>query len=177
MFSCASEDEASSSTPFHAVFGFLIMLLLTLVGVHFQGLNMSPLTTHYAAMVLFIIAVFIYSIAFAGIKVGPHNTSYLPIFNFICLTSGIIACELLVYILIPTFWLLIINLCATLVEVLRRWYKQISARLIDDLVLDTSSHLLQKIHQSASKAFAGFTLTHCSTEKEEDKSFQNAEIV
>ena len=165
MFCCASEDESSSSTPFHAVFGFLIMLLLTLVGVHFQGLNMSPLTTHYATMVLFIIAVFIYSIAFAGIKIGPHNTSYLPIFNFICLTSGIIACELLVYILIPAFWLLIINLCATLVEVLRRWYKQ------------TSSHLLQKIHQSASKAFAGFTLTHCSTEKEEDNGFQNAEIV
>ena len=162
-----SDYEVSSSTPLHAVFGFLIMLLLAVVGIHFQGLNMSPLSTHYATMVLFIIAVVIYSIAFAGIKLGPHNTSYLPIFNFICLTSGTLACELLVSILIAPFWLLIVNLCAILLEVLRRWYKQIPE----------SGALLQKIYQSAFKAFTGFILTQCGARKEDDNGFQNVDIV
>lgn len=162
-----SEDEVSSSTPLHAVFSFLIMLLLALVGIHCQGLNSSPLSTHYATMVLFIIAVVIYSIAFAGIKLGPHNTSYLPTFNFICLTSGTLACELLVSILIAPFWLLIVNLCVILLEVLRRWSKQILE----------SGALLQKIYQSAFKAFTGFILTHCGARKEEDDGFQNIDIV
>jgi hypothetical protein len=38
---------------FHAAFGCLIMLLLSLVGVHFQALGTSPLKTQYATMVLF----------------------------------------------------------------------------------------------------------------------------
>ena len=72
-------------------------------------------------------AIVIYSIAFVGIRVGPQksqNRSYLPFFVSICLTTGTLACELLLYILITPFWLLIINLCAILVEVLHRWYQQ-----------------------------------------------------
>jgi hypothetical protein len=132
MFNCGSEElKVSSSTPFHAAFGFLITILIGLVGVHFQGLGVSPLRTHFATMLLFLMAVVIYSIAFVGIKVGAHNTSYhyLPLFKFICLISGTIACELLVSILIAALWLLIINLCAILVEVLRRWYQPIFDRL------------------------------------------------
>jgi hypothetical protein len=40
-------------TQFHATFGCLIMLLLSLVGVYFQALGTSPLKTQYATMVLF----------------------------------------------------------------------------------------------------------------------------
>ena len=130
IFNCGSEEEVNFSTPFHAAFGFLITLLLALVGVHFQGLGVSPLKTHFATILLFLMAVVIYSIAFVGIKVGAHNTSYryLPLFNFICLISGTLACELLVSILITPLWLLIINLCAILVEVLRRCYQPIFDR-------------------------------------------------
>jgi hypothetical protein len=40
-------------TQFHVAFGYLIILLLSLVGVNFQALSTSPLKTQYATMVLF----------------------------------------------------------------------------------------------------------------------------
>jgi len=70
--------------------------------------------------------VVIYGIAFLGIKLGPQNAAYLFFFFFkmICVTSAILACELLAYILVGPLRLFLINLCGSLVEVLRRWYKQ-----------------------------------------------------
>ena len=69
-----------------------------------------------------------YATSFSGRRIilQPHNKEYHPIFRWICLVCGIIACELLVAILIFLFWLFIINLCTILVEeILRLWYQQI----------------------------------------------------
>ena len=124
FFNCASEKEVSS-TKFHEPLNFLITIILGVLGVHYQGLGISPLKEHGAIMLFFIMAAVIYSIAFLGIKLGPQNANYLPIFKFLCVTCAILACELLLSILVDHLRLVMINLCGILVELLRRWYKQI----------------------------------------------------
>ena len=109
----------------HALLAFLISFLAALIGLHFQVLGISPLETHFALILLFIIAKIIYSIAYAEIKLQPPDVD-LPIFRFICLVSGVIAIELLVAIIISPFWLFMVNLCPILIiGVLRHLYQQI----------------------------------------------------
>ena len=108
----------------HALLAFLISFLAALIGLHFQVLGVSPLETHFALILLFIIATIIYSIAYAEIKLQPPDVD-LPIFRFICLVSGVIAIELLVAIIISPFWLFMVNLCPILIiGVLRHLYQQ-----------------------------------------------------
>uniref|UniRef100_A0A7N2MNR6 Uncharacterized protein n=1 Tax=Quercus lobata TaxID=97700 RepID=A0A7N2MNR6_QUELO len=65
---------------FHALLAFLISFLAALIGLHFQVLGVSPLQTHFALILLFIIATIVYSIAYAEIKLQPPGAD-LPIFR------------------------------------------------------------------------------------------------
>ena len=120
FFNCAREKEVRSSTKFHEPLNFLITIILGVLGAHYQGLGISPLKEHGAIMLLFIMVVVIYSIAFLGIKVGPRNAKYLPMFKFLCVTCAILACELLLSILVDHLRLLTINSCGILIELIRR---------------------------------------------------------
>uniref|UniRef100_A0A2N9FP78 Uncharacterized protein n=1 Tax=Fagus sylvatica TaxID=28930 RepID=A0A2N9FP78_FAGSY len=73
-----------------------------------------------AMMPFFIMAVVIYGTAFLGIKLGPQNADYIPILRFVCVTSAILAFELLASSLVDPLRLLVINICGILVELLRR---------------------------------------------------------
>nr|POF21189.1 hypothetical protein CFP56_06989 [Quercus suber] len=101
---CASDEARGFFEAFHTLLAFLISFLAALIGLHFQVLGVSPLETHFALILLFIIATIVYSIAYAEIKLQPPDAD-LPIFRFICLVSGVIAIELLVAIIISPFWL------------------------------------------------------------------------
>uniref|UniRef100_A0A7N2M2Q7 Uncharacterized protein n=1 Tax=Quercus lobata TaxID=97700 RepID=A0A7N2M2Q7_QUELO len=72
------QQELGSSMTVHGIFGFLIILLLTLLQVNYQNSG-NPFETHGATMLLFILAVFVYAIALAGISQPTPNSSYLPI--------------------------------------------------------------------------------------------------
>ena len=134
-------------------------------------------------MPFFIMAVVIYVTAFLGIKLGPQNADYLPILKFLCVISAIFACELLASILFDPLRLAMINLCGILVELIRRWYKQIyellytpAANLVHNITFD----LFQKIYQSqfrksASQAFNMFTLF--GGKQDQDDGGQIADIV
>ena len=111
---------------FHEPFVFLVTLLAFLVGLHFQALNISPLETHFAIILLLIIVAALYSITYASPIFQTHNTEYLPIFRPTCLAFGILTCELLISLLISPLWWFLINLCISLiVEILRRWHQPI----------------------------------------------------
>ena len=77
-FICGSQQELGSCTTIHIFFGFLITLLLTLLQVNYQKSG-NPFETHGAIMLLFIIVVFVYTLALAGISQPTSNASYLPI--------------------------------------------------------------------------------------------------
>ena len=103
---CGSQQELGFSTTFqlHTAFGFLILLLLTLLQVKYQNFG-NPFQTHGATMSLFIIAVLVYAIALAGISQPSSNRSYLLILSIlgrVCFIFGAFACDLLLLILVRT---------------------------------------------------------------------------
>ena len=109
-FICGSQQELGSCTTIHIFFGFLITLLLTLLQVNYQKSG-NPFETHGAIMLLFIIVVFVYTLALAGISQPTSNKSYLPILRRVCFISGAFACDLLLMILVPPFGWFILELC------------------------------------------------------------------
>ncbi|KAL4655059.1 hypothetical protein ACB092_01G424000 [Castanea dentata] len=126
VVSDASGEDRSSLIAFHQPFVFLITLLATLVGLHFQVLDISPLTTHFTITLLLIMAAIVFSIAYTKINVQPHNSDYLLLFCLTYVGSGILTCELLVGLLMSPFWWFTVNLCTILtVEILRRWHQPI----------------------------------------------------
>ncbi|KAL4607583.1 hypothetical protein ACB092_09G185900, partial [Castanea dentata] len=104
------QQEHGSSVTVHDIFGFLIILLLTLLQVNHQNSG-NPFETHGATMLLFILAVFVYAIALAGISQPAPNSSYLPILRGVCFISGAFACDSLLMILVPPFGWFIFVLC------------------------------------------------------------------
>jgi len=168
---CTSEEELKSFTAFHKPFVFLISLLASLVGLHFQVLGISPLKRHFTIILLLIMATVVYSNAYMRINLQPQNREYLPIFRCICLISGIIACELLLAMIISLFWLFIINLCTILiVEILHLWYQQIykylyrTASVVYNAVRGLFQQIFQSIHLTASHVVS---LTRRSTERQD----------
>ena len=97
---CSSQQEFGFSTTFHTAFGFLILLLLTLLQVKYQ--------IHGATMSLFIIVVLVYAIALAGISQPSSNRIYLPIPSIlgrVCFIFRAFACDLLLLILVRSLWM------------------------------------------------------------------------
>ena len=139
----------------HALLAFLISFLAALIGLHFQVLGVSPLETHFALILLFIIATIVYSIVYAEIKLQPPDVD-LPIFRFICLVSGVIAIELLVTIIISPFWLFMVNLYPILIiGILRHLYQQSYQWLYYtvNLLLNAACSVFKKIYQSVYKIY------------------------
>ena len=128
----------------HGIFGFLIILLLTLLQVNYQNSG-NPFETHGATMLLFILAVFVYAIALAGISQPTPNSSYLPILRGMCFISGAFACDLLLMILVPPFGWFIFVLCVCMfLQLLFKSRQQIHQCL---------QQICQSINRSTSQAF------------------------
>ena len=112
---CASDEALVFFEAFHGLLLFLTSFLTALIGLHFLVMGVSPLDTHFAIVLFFIMATIVHGIAYMGIKLLPQDTENLPRLRFICLVSGIIAIELLVAITISLFWLFMVNLCPILI--------------------------------------------------------------
>ena len=157
---CASEEDFHSIKALHQSFAFLITLLAALVGLHFQTMKLSPVETHFAKIVLLVMAAVVHSIAFAWITVQPRNSEYLPLLRLASLGSGVLTCGLLFGLLISNLWWCIVNSCIILVlivEILRRWRQPIYKYLCHatNLVLASVKALTQaeaKVQAQDSKA-------------------------
>ncbi|KAL4607580.1 hypothetical protein ACB092_09G185600 [Castanea dentata] len=104
------QQELGSSITVHTAFGFLILSLLTLLQVKYQNSG-NPYQTHSATMLLFVLAVLVYTIALAGMSQLTSNTSYLPLLRCVCFIFGAFSCDLLLLILVPPFGWFILILC------------------------------------------------------------------
>ena len=147
---CASDEAFGFFEAFHEFLNFIVSFLGTIIGLHFQVLDVSPLETRFGIILLLIMAIIVYGIAYVEMNLQPLDAD-LPILRFICLVSGIIAIELLVTLIISPFWLFLVNLCPILiVGVLRYSYQQIYYYLYYtvNLVLDAVCSLFTKIYQS-----------------------------
>lgn len=142
---------STSTTAFHEAIVFLTTVLLALVGVRYQSSD-KVLNTHGGTMLLFIMAEFVYSIAFVVIKLLPQNSDYLPTLNLICFISGLLGWVLLLSTLISPFWSFLIPLCALLIIVVPcLWHKQIYKYLCHttNLLFKVGCDLFQHIYQIA----------------------------
>ena len=150
-FVCASEEELNSITTFHQSFVFLITLLASLVGFHFQFSDTSPLETHFTIILLLILAAVVYSIAYMNLF-QTHNTENQTILRLTFLVSGAVICELLIALLVPPFWWVTINLSISLIrEILRRWNQPIYKYLCHATNLVLKAGVIQHIYQYVSQ--------------------------
>ena len=117
VFVCSSDEaeDLGFYEAFHTFLSFLIMLLVALIGLHLQPLRISPLEKHFAIILIFIVAIIGYGIAYVLTKLKPQDAEYLSKFRFIRLVFGIIAIELLASIIISPFWLSVVILCSILI--------------------------------------------------------------
>ena len=143
---CARDEPHGFFEAFHALIAFIVSFLAALIGLHFQVLSVSPLETHFATVLLFIMATIVYSIAYMEIKLQPQGAEYLLLFRFICLVSGIISVELLISIIISPFWLFMVNFLPILIVGVLCSYKQIYQFLyyIANLIFNAVPSLLKK---------------------------------
>nr|POF04970.1 hypothetical protein CFP56_18426 [Quercus suber] len=74
-----SDEARVFFEAFHGLLVFLTSFPTALIGLHFQVLGVSPLDTHFAIVLLFIMATIIYGIAYVEIKMLPQDDEYLPI--------------------------------------------------------------------------------------------------
>nr|POF15744.1 hypothetical protein CFP56_35248 [Quercus suber] len=75
-----SDEAFGFFEAFCALLSFLVSLLAGLNGLHFQVLGISPLDTHFALILPFIMTIIVYSIAYAEIKLQPLDAG-LPILS------------------------------------------------------------------------------------------------
>nr|POF21194.1 hypothetical protein CFP56_06993 [Quercus suber] len=73
----ASEEALGFFEAFQKLLFFLIALLFAIIGVHFRSSDISPLETHYAIFLLFLVAIFVYGLACVLIAVQPRDSEYL----------------------------------------------------------------------------------------------------
>ena len=163
---CASDVAFSFFEAFQKLLFFLVTLLFAIIGLHFRSSKISPLETHYAIFLLFLVAIFVYSLAYVLISVPPKDSEYLSILRFIYLVFGTIAIELPASIIISPFWLLMVNLCSILIIGVLCSYKQ-----IHQFVCQMYGWLLQRF-QSAPFPFQAFF-----SRERGDNNNQVAEIV
>ncbi|KAM3690901.1 hypothetical protein ACJW31_09G155100 [Castanea mollissima] len=141
---CRSQQQLNSSTTVHTAFGFLIMMLLTLIQVRFQNSD-NPFHTNGGIMFSFIGCALGYSITLAWISQPTLNTSYLHIGRSVCVIFGTFASGLLVEILLPPLGFFILAICALML-----------ARLLcvsHQEILQCFQEIFQSINQYTSEAF------------------------
>ena len=82
---CASDEALVFFEAFHGLLLFLTSFPTALIGLHFPVMGISPLDTHFAIILFFIVATIVHDIAYMGIKLLPQDTENLPRLRFICL--------------------------------------------------------------------------------------------
>ncbi|EOY17790.1 Uncharacterized protein TCM_042509 [Theobroma cacao] len=97
-------NSSTASNPKHAIFGFLIAVLLALLPLKFGSMNPSaaPFETYSAILSTFLIIMVLYAVAWAiETKLGTNNSSYRLLMRNISFLLGGLATVLLVLILVP----------------------------------------------------------------------------
>ena len=147
---CASEEALSFFEAFQKLLFFLIALLFAIIDFHFHSSDISPLETHYAIFLLFLVAIFVYGLAYVLIAVQPRDSEYLSKLRLMCLVFGTLAMELPALIIISPFWLFIVNLCSILIIGVLCSYKQISqfvVRYVAGSYRDSNQQLFKHFFQ------------------------------
>ena len=101
-----SDPGASSFTKMCATIGSLVNVLLTLLQVKYENKDASPFDTDGLVMMLFIVTMLIntlVAVATVTVQAWFTNHSLIPVLNQICIAFGVLACDLLLLILAPSF--------------------------------------------------------------------------
>ncbi|KAL5798827.1 hypothetical protein ACOSQ2_003647 [Xanthoceras sorbifolium] len=142
---CDSEPKFVSWMPYHAVFGFLIQLLIAVLQVNNQGTNKYSFETHPANLCAFLLATLVYCLAFAAdIKSRFYNPrpSYAQLSSLVAVISGSLSSVSLISIFLPYLpgrlifivWAsfsivasrrLIINICRWLYQMIMKTFFQV----------------------------------------------------
>ncbi|KAF3440029.1 hypothetical protein FNV43_RR18307 [Rhamnella rubrinervis] len=140
-------NQLGSSKELHTSFGFIIGLMVSLVGVKYLRSGTTLFKEHSIVVSIFIMFVIVYSISLMRMTLddddddrnsNPVPTNYtsnsLHAYSYILIISGTLACESLLYVVAtPLVWFLIINAFTFIFAVVlrRTWRQQISEEVAD----------------------------------------------
>nr|POF21197.1 hypothetical protein CFP56_06994 [Quercus suber] len=125
VYLLTSDETRGFFEAFHGFFTFLLPFLAALIDLHFQALGKSPLDSHFAIILLLIMAIIAYGIAYLENKLQPQDIEHRSIRRLICLLCGIVAFQLALAILICPYWLFMVNLWPILIVGIYAWLLQI----------------------------------------------------
>ncbi|KAI9182631.1 hypothetical protein LWI28_027345 [Acer negundo] len=101
---CDREQKLFSRMPYHAVFGFLIPLLVAVLQlqVNNQGTNNYSFQRHPANLWVFLLSTSVYCFAFiADIKSQYYNPSYAQLYSLVAVISGSLSSVSLISLFLP----------------------------------------------------------------------------
>ncbi|KAJ0053993.1 hypothetical protein Pint_00187 [Pistacia integerrima] len=130
------EQPSISSNRHHAIFLFLMPVMLGLLQVEYQSKNVSPFDTHPINMWGFLAATCIYCVGLAtNLELQNHPTTYSKIISRVILSSGALASITLASVLFPWLsgWLILclwtilpVTLARHLLQHIYEWIKHIT---------------------------------------------------
>ena len=95
-----SEKKLFSRMPYHAVFGFLIPLLVAVLQVNNQGTNRYSIETHPTNTLAFLLATLVYCFAFVA-DIKYYNPSYAQLYSLLAVISGSLSSVSLISVFPP----------------------------------------------------------------------------
>ena len=120
------EQEFRSFIIWLALIGFTFSNLLILIRLVYQGSGTAPFHEHNAIMQGLIIDVVTFTTALVAWVLATSNRNSPLFFKSVCLNSGALACDLLLFILNPILgWVILALGASTLVCLLYGFYKWI----------------------------------------------------
>ena len=96
-----SEKEIRSITALLALFGFILGFLLTLVGLKYPSSGATLFHKHHAIMLGLMIDLVTFTTVLVAAMLPITNRNCFHFFQKVCLFFGALACNLLIFILVP----------------------------------------------------------------------------
>ncbi|PON82948.1 hypothetical protein TorRG33x02_212440 [Trema orientale] len=133
----------------HKAFVFILAILMSFLGLKYQGSFTSLISEHSVAFHLFLGDLIVYTVAILLVAQETPAPNIIPLFNYIFLVCGVTAVELILFILVTQL----------------KWFLVISAFGL--LLYNYGYWVLTILHDLSQQALTRFQLTPGTTAQEE----------
>ncbi|PON61150.1 hypothetical protein PanWU01x14_147400 [Parasponia andersonii] len=135
----------------HKAFVFILAILVSFLGLKYQGSFTNLISEHSVAFHLFLGDLIVYTVAILLVAQETPAPNIIPLFNYILLVCGVTAVELILFILVTQLgWFLVISAFGLLLYNYGYW-------------------VLTILHDFSQQALTRFQLTPGTTEQEEGR--------
>ncbi|PON71955.1 hypothetical protein PanWU01x14_067970 [Parasponia andersonii] len=148
----SSEQQLVSYKKLHKGFGFILTMMSPFIGIKYQGSLNKLIEEHNVTFHLFLANLIVYTVGILMVALESPAPNNIPLFKYIFLVCGIIAIELILFILVTHLG----------------WFLAISA--FGFLFYNHGYWVLPKLHDLFQQALTRFRLNPRTTQQEEGRA-------